>query len=343
MTRYSSVEKIAKIRLLCHHVLPAVYDESLSYMEALAKLTYKVNETIEATNTLNDNVGLLRDVVDELNTRVTNVEGEIDGFEAEVTRRFEELTTQIYADVDAKLREVDDKIVDVENRVTILETTVNATLEEFKLYMETELKRVTDELTSIVNLALSELDARFEAFSDEMREYIEDQIEEALKKIPEITSVMVIDPTTGKLTPIQECVNNIVGYASYNALTVDEWNKLGLSVDEANHLMINSLPIGFTCYQWMHDAKKLLIPQISVEKAEMFVDYKRIVREYITGEKVWLDRNVDINWLMWATTGTYTCGDLTQMEFTFDELVSANLTVDDWNFKGNMMLVHVAP
>ena len=343
MTRYSSVEKIAKIRLLCHHVLPAVYDESLSYMEALAKLTFKVNETINATNDLNDNVGLLRDVVVELNERVEHVEGEIDGFEQEIERRFAELTAQINADVDAKLREVDDKIADVENRVSILENTVNATLEEFKIYMEAELRRVTEELTQIVNLALSELDARFDAFSEEMRQFVEDQIEEALKKIPEITSVMVIDPITGKLTPIQECVNNIVDYASYNALTIDEFNALGFTVDELNHLMVNSLPIGFTVYQWMHDAKKLLIPQISPEKAEMFAEYKSIVRDNLTGEKVWHTRNVDINWLMWATTGCYSCGDLVDMEFTFDELETANLTMNDWNMKGNILLVHAEP
>lgn len=340
---YTAVAKIAHIKLMLHKVLPAVYDESLSYLEGLAKLTYKVNECITDVNALNDNVSLLNDAVIELNGRVEAVEGEIDGFEKEIERKFEELTNQIYSDVDTKLTEVDDKIVDVENRVSALETKVDTTLEEFRVYIESEMKKVIDELTSVVNLALSELDARFEAFSNEMRDYIEEQIEEALKKIPDITSVMVIDPVTGKLMPIQQSVNNIVDYASYNALTVDEWNKLGLTIDEANHLLVNSLPIGFTCYQWMHDAKKLLIPQISVEKAEMFADYKSIVREYISGDKVWLSRNVDINWLMWATTGTYTCGDLTQMQFTFDELVTANLTVDDWNFKGNILLVHAEP
>ena len=343
MTQYSSVEKIARIRLLCHHVLPAVYDESLSYMEALAKLTFKVNETIEATNTLNDNVGLLRDVVTELNERVTAVEGEIDGFEAEIERRFAELETAINASVDAKLAEVDAKIEDVENRVSILELTVDATLKEFREYMEAELKRVTDELTSIVNLALSELDARFDAFSEEMRQFIQDEIDEALKKIPEITSVMVIDPTTGKLTPIQECLDNMLIYSSYNALTVDEWNRLGLTVDEVNHIIVKSLPIGMNVYQTLHDAKNILLPQLSAEKAEIFAYPHSIVREYLSGDKVWHDRNVDINWLMWATTGTYACVDLVDMQFTFDELVAANLTVDDWNMKGNIMLVHTEP
>lgn len=341
MTQYSSVEKIARIRLLCHHVLPAVYDESLSYMEALAKLTYKVNETVEATNTLNDNVGLLRDVVTELNDRVTVVEGEIDGFEREIERRFAVLEEQINASVDAKLQEVDDKIEDVENRVSVLENTVDATLKEFKEYMEYELKRVTEELTSIVNLALSELDARFDSFSEEMRNYIETELNEALKKIPETTHV--IDPTTGRFTPIQKCLNNMLIYSSYNALTIDEWNSLGMTVDEVNHIIVKSLPIGMTVYQTLHDAKDILLKELSAEKVEPFAYPHSIVRDNLSGAKVWHTRNVDINWLMWATTGTFACVDLADMEFTYDEVQDANMTVDEWNMKGNLMLVHVEP
>lgn len=340
---YVAVEKIAHLRLKLHKVLPAVYDESLSYLEGLAKLTYKVNECVTGVNELNDNVSLLNDAVIELNDRVTAVEGEIDGFEAEIERRFGELEAAINASVDAKLKEVDDKLIEMDNRVTILENTVDATLKEFKEYMELELRRVEEELTAIVNLALSELDARFEAFSNEMRDYIDDQINEALKKIPEITNVMVIDPTTGKLAPIQLALNHMLEYSSYNALTIDEWNALGMTIDEVNHIMVKSLPIGLNCTQLLHDAKLILLEQISAEKVEMFAYPHSIVRDYLSGDKVWHDRNVDINWLMWATTGTYACVDLVDLEFTFDELVTANLTVDEWNMKGNKMLVKINP
>ena len=47
--------ELTKIPCLCYwvqHILPLVYDESLSYMELLAKVTYKVNELIENNNNL---------------------------------------------------------------------------------------------------------------------------------------------------------------------------------------------------------------------------------------------------------------------------------------------------
>lgn len=48
----------------CHPILPLVYDDSLSYYEALCKLTGKMNETISA---INDNfVQLVRERLAEL-------------------------------------------------------------------------------------------------------------------------------------------------------------------------------------------------------------------------------------------------------------------------------------
>ena len=85
---YIDVNKLTHIRFMCHKVLPAVYDESLSYLEGLAKLTYKLNETIDSVNALDDNVEFLNDAVVDLNTRVTAVEGSVSTFLEEMTRIF---------------------------------------------------------------------------------------------------------------------------------------------------------------------------------------------------------------------------------------------------------------
>lgn len=41
---------ITDIRFWCQKILPAVYDDSLSYYELLAKLVAKLNEVIEVAN-----------------------------------------------------------------------------------------------------------------------------------------------------------------------------------------------------------------------------------------------------------------------------------------------------
>ena len=107
---YTSVAKIANIRCKLHKVLPAVYDESLSYLEQLAKLTFKVNETIDATNALDENVETLNDDVFKLNQRVEAVEGEIDGFEAEINQRIAELEAELKTQIDTAITDMENQV-----------------------------------------------------------------------------------------------------------------------------------------------------------------------------------------------------------------------------------------
>lgn len=339
---YTSVAKIANIRLKLHKVLPAVYDESLSYLEGLAKLTFKVNETIDSVNALNDNVSALNDSVTDLDSRVTKVEGEIDTFEQEVERRFAELMSEIDAKVDLKLAEVDAHMDAIDVRIDVLENSVNAKIAELEDYVRTTLANIEDEFTRILNEALSSLDERFGRYTEEMTKYIKKEIDDALAKIPEITSVMVIDPTNGFLVPIQTALYNIVEYASYGALTVDEFNRLGLTVNELNSLMVNYIPRGFTCTEWMKKGKDLLLKQLDAEKVEEFARPHEIVRDYLDGTKVWHDRNVDINWMMWATSGCYSCDELAALEFTVDEIIAFNCSCEDFELRGNSIMVRSA-
>ena len=46
--------KITPFNFYCQHVLPLVYDESLSYYEVLCKIQSKLNEVIKSQNDLQD-------------------------------------------------------------------------------------------------------------------------------------------------------------------------------------------------------------------------------------------------------------------------------------------------
>lgn len=60
------MEYIPLIRFYCTKVLPAVYDDSLSYYEAVCKLTQKLNEVIENDNKQTDAIVNLQEVVKQL-------------------------------------------------------------------------------------------------------------------------------------------------------------------------------------------------------------------------------------------------------------------------------------
>lgn len=57
---------IPLIRHYCQKVLPAVYDDSLSYYECICKLVHKINEIIEAYAPYGDTIKNLQDAVEEL-------------------------------------------------------------------------------------------------------------------------------------------------------------------------------------------------------------------------------------------------------------------------------------
>ena len=52
MTMMPTLGEIGSFRFWCQKVLPAVYDDSLSYYELLCKVTAKLNELIEKDNEL---------------------------------------------------------------------------------------------------------------------------------------------------------------------------------------------------------------------------------------------------------------------------------------------------
>lgn len=332
---YMIVDKITHIRLLCKKVLPAVYDESLSYMEGLAKLTFKLNETINSVNALNDNVDTLNDSVIDLNTRVTNVENTLATSLGNLQQELDAAIAENNAKVDAKLAEVDAELVNVDARVTALEQGIDAKFEEF----EAEINKAIHDLTVLVNEEITIINKLYESFEQDMKDYVEEEIRKALEQIPDLTNIYVIDPTTGKLSKVQVAINNIFIFSAYNAFTVDEWNELGMSVYDAKSIMVKSIPRGLTIYEWLRDAKRILLTQVLPSVAEKFAYPHTFVFDYLSGAKVWHDRNVDINQQLIAASGCYCCDELVTMGFSCDEIIGFNLTYFDYVMRANKLMI----
>lgn len=329
---YISVQKIANIRLLCKKVLPAVYDESLSYLESISKLTFKLNETINSVNALNDNISVLNDSVTELDVRVEAVERTIDSFEAEINARFAQLEAEINAEVDAKLE-------DVETRVSALEHSIDSQIAEFERVITERLNTLEREITQLLALEVERINRLYASFEVEMRAYINEKIQEALEEIPDLTNIYVVDPTTGKLAKVQDAINNIFIFSAYNAFTCDEFNALGIDIDFLNDVMVKSIPRGMTIYEWLRDAKRILLEQVAPAIAETFAYPHSIVYDYLAGSKVWHDRNVDINQQLIAASGCYSCDELVTLAYTVNEIIGFNITCFDYVMKANSLMV----
>lgn len=329
---YTTVDTIARIRLKLHKVLPAVYDESLSYLEGLAKLTYKVNETITAVNTLNDNVDMLNDSVTELDGRVTAVEEELEEFETTINTQFSTLTETLTTTVNNAISEmesnVDSKLSEVDAKISDLET-----------YVTEKIAELTAELTALLEAEIEKIQEMYEEFEAEMKQYVEDKIAELIASIPDLTNIYVKSPASGQLVKVQVAINEIFDFGLYYALTCDEFNTLGLTIDELNDLIVKSIPRGFTVNEWLHDAKKLLIDQVDVDIVEAWVQPHSVVRDFLNGSKVWVERNTEINESMWAWSGSFTCNEIVTNNFTCDAINQFAITCTEYIMKANELMV----
>lgn len=336
---YISVDKIAVIRLKLHKVLPAVYDESLSYLEGLSKLSYKLNETIGAVNALNDNVDTLNDSVVELNDRVTAVEGEIDGFEAEITQRIAELETSLTSKIDTAIdgmeAEVNEKLGEVDTKLNDMD----ARIEDMEQYVQETVTQLTEDFRAIITAEIARINELYLSFEGEMRQYVIDTVNELIQNIPDLTNIYVISPASGQLVKVQVAINEIFDFSLYNALTCDEYNSFGFSCDDVNSLMINSMPRGFTVREWLHDAKQLLMKIMPVEKIEKWLQPNSVVFGYLSGVKDYLYKNVDLNATMWEWAGTFTCNELVTLGKSCDEIIAYDISCADYMLKGNTIMV----
>lgn len=88
--------KMSPFRFWCQKVLPAVYDDSLSYYELLCKVTHWLNELTEVTNTQSDAIKELQETLAEF------MAGEFDSYiEEKVDEWFDENEPDIVADIAA--------------------------------------------------------------------------------------------------------------------------------------------------------------------------------------------------------------------------------------------------
>lgn len=91
---YIGKGNIEKLRFWCFKVLPLVYDDSLSYMEVLCKVKYKLNEIIEAMDGLDDTIKELEEVI-------AQVQHWIDTFDTSVIEKWinEHLASMFYVEI----------------------------------------------------------------------------------------------------------------------------------------------------------------------------------------------------------------------------------------------------
>lgn len=317
---YISVLKLHPLFFKCHKILPLVYDESLSYYEVLCKCVASLNEVIESTNQLNDNVADINSRENALADKVNEIAEEINGFEAEINGKFDELVIKIEGELGEKFEDYDRQFAELkeETQAELLELQ-----NEMNNFMQFTFPQFQAEIRQIIEEELGLIDDKFDSLEDELKAYIYNELQKILEEIPH--HIWVLDPTTGEFGDIQSVINNFYNVLRYFALTADEFDALGMTVDELEHIVVNGVPRGLTCLEWDMYAKLF----INVDKD------KDKVGSYLTGELVELEDNVNINNMLLKESGCYECEEWDDVGGDCDTIDALEISAYRWDWFSN--------
>lgn len=192
----------------CQKVLPAVYDDSLSYYESICKLVHKINELIEWTNqfdvdTITQEVldtvrGELKDTIDELYTYIDNGDNALN-----------EKITQVYKTIDTKYDELDNKYTDITNGLS------------------KELSDLTDTVYNLNTEVYAYINQEVERLKDFISKYACDNIK-------------CYNPVNGKYDSICNVLSSLYGALRYCGITANEFDDLGLTCNQFEHYNLSA-------------------------------------------------------------------------------------------------------
>ena len=178
----------------CQPILPAVYEDSLSYYESICKLIAKINELVDAVN----NIKL--DILDEAN-----------------------------AYTDEEIRKMESRVNDAVNSVIALKQEIENEFDDFKnITQETlnEFSKKIDLLYDHVNDIVYSINARTDLAIKQNNDFIFREIENNILK-----NITVLNYFTGENVSVQEMFNYLAMFHLENAMTYAMLYTKNITVD----------------------------------------------------------------------------------------------------------------
>ena len=232
------LDNIKTFRFYCQKILPLVYDDSLSYIETLYKVSSKLNEVIDDYNELIDYYNTLPQLLEQITAKLS----ELDDFVDTINREFAELDARLTAKVDKKLAKVDEELAKslelIEHEMAELEAKVNV-----------EIERLRIELTQVINSQLAVFRTELELSENNTKAWTEARLNEFLAELPDVQNVLVYNMITGKLEPVQDVIASMYDVMR-DGLTAYEYDRLRLTASEYDNWIVNSIPRGLKAVEY---------------------------------------------------------------------------------------------
>lgn len=139
---------LQKLNLIMNQTLPATYDDSLSYYEALSKICYEVNEIIDKINADEALIAANSEAITSINSQITSINNSLEA-DAE---KIQQHTTQINGllqtmqQLATQVNDFGDDVSSLSSSVSSLTTRVNSIESDFNTGFETPYVTITSEI-----------------------------------------------------------------------------------------------------------------------------------------------------------------------------------------------------
>lgn len=225
--------KIDPVVYYVQKTLPAVFDDSLSYYEAVAKLCAKINEIIEFINNQENEANKYTDE-------------QISLLRIELNKTIDELRNY----VDLLNNQMLENIVALQGQINTLDAKVAQELKEYLALFES----IRAEVNAQVNLALTLQDEKVQAQLNDLKEYVDNAI---------IGKIRVFNMFRGSYTDLQTYLDDFYNYSSF-PLTAQEYDDLDLTAEGYDNRYIKAYIYDFRGRYLFDDVFKVYSPVTGV-------------------------------------------------------------------------------
>lgn len=216
-------------------VLPTSYDDSLTYLEELGQLQYKVNECISAIDEVLEQWETISTDFESLRTLVNQLQADFDEFEVQIKAYVDTYVVETKEELEGIISTFE---ADVTEQIRVFTENTNTAISEFK---------------SDVNSDLVDIRNTLQSFNSSLRQYVDNKVEILeLKHNADITALTnridtlvleypdILNPTNGLYEDINTVIEDIYSLARTEGITCTEFDNLVITCNTFDDMEITA-------------------------------------------------------------------------------------------------------